>query len=65
MRLLKIALLSAFLTVACGLGGCATHDQYETTTTQTTTATGATRKKVVKDIIPAEGERKIPVTESY
>ncbi|HEY3600412.1 MAG TPA: hypothetical protein VGK72_00480 [Chthoniobacterales bacterium] len=64
MKRTNIAVLGASLMVAVGLGGCVTHDQSRTTRT-TTTATGATRTQVVKDVIPAEGGRKIPVTEGY
>ena len=64
MRLTKIALIVASLAVAFGLEACATHNHYSTTT-DTTTVTGAPRKKVVKDAIPAEGQRKIEVTEQY
>jgi len=64
MRLTKIALIVTLLAVAFGLEACATHDHYSTTT-DTTTVTGAPRKKVVKDAIPAEGQRKIEVTEQY
>ena len=64
MRLTKIALIVALLAVAFPLGACATHDHYSTTT-DTTTVTGAPRKKVLKDTIPAEGQRKIEVTEQY
>ena len=64
MRLSKIALVVVLLAVAFGLEACATHDNYSTTT-DTTTVTGAPRKKVLKDTIPAEGQRKIEVTEQY
>jgi hypothetical protein len=52
------------LALPFALQACATHHDYSTTT-DTTTVTGAPRKKVVKDVIPAEGQRKIPVTEDY
>ena len=64
MRLSKIVLIVVLLAVAFGLEACATHGHYSTTT-DTTTVTGASRKKVVKDEIPAEGQRKIEVTEQY
>jgi hypothetical protein len=64
MKRSNIALLVICLMLAFGLGACVTHDQSRTTRT-TTTATGATRTQVVKDVIPAEGGRKIPVTEGY
>ena len=46
------------------LSACATRETASTTAT-TTTATGAERTQVTRDTIPAEGARKIPVTESY
>jgi hypothetical protein len=64
MRVIKVNLLLIFALGSC-LGGCATDDRSETTRIETTTARGMPRQKVVKDIIPAEGQRKIPVTESY
>jgi hypothetical protein len=46
------------------LGSCTTRGQLETeTTTPSSSLRSSTR--VVKDEIPAEGERKIPVVEQY
>ena len=64
MRPTTIALLDVSLLIAFNLGACASRET-ETTTTTTTTATGAERTSVTRDIVPAEGDRKIPVTESY
>jgi hypothetical protein len=64
MKLTKIALHTASLTVALVLGSCATRSQLETeTTTPSSSLRSSTR--VVKDEIPAEGQRKIPVIEQY
>jgi hypothetical protein len=52
------------LLIAFSLGACASRE-VETTTRSTTTATGAQRTTVTRDLVPAEGNRKIPVTESY
>ena len=64
MRTMKAAFICLSLLVGLGLGSCATHEPASTTTT-TTTATGAQRTQVTRDLIPAEGQRKIPVTQGY
>jgi hypothetical protein len=62
-NLMKIALLTATLMAAFVLGSCTTNQLETETTTSSSTPRSSTR--VVKDEIPAEGERKIPVIEQY
>gem|GEM_PF-4960859 len=64
MRPTTIVLWCASLLIALNLGACASRE-VETMTTSTTSATGAERTQVTRDTVPAEGTRKIPVTESY
>jgi hypothetical protein len=64
MRPTTIALLGVCLLIGLNLGACASRE-IETTTTSTTTETGAQRTEVTRDLAPAEGSRKIPVTEQY
>lgn len=60
----KVTLLCAALAASLSLLGCASKNEVEVETpTTTTTKPGTTR--VVKDQIPAEGQRKIPVTQDY
>ncbi len=63
MKSTKVTLLATCLVLPLVLGACETRNRYETQTvvpasTQTTT-------RVVKDEIPAEGGRKIPVIKEY
>ncbi len=55
--------LAFCLAAALLLGGCETQSQYETETSVPASHSSTTR--VVKDEIPAEGDRKIPVIEQY
>lgn len=64
MILTRIGLFSATLTMALVLGACATRNQFETETT-TTSSSPRSGTRVLKDEIPAEGQRKIPVIEQY
>jgi hypothetical protein len=64
MKLTTIGLLGLLFFVMVSFGACASHQTASTTTT-TTNAIGAKRTQVTKDTIPAEGDRKIPVTEQY
>jgi len=64
MKATTIAFLGLSLLIAFNLGACASRE-VETTTTETTSPTGAERTKVTRDTVPAEGDRKIPVTQSY
>ena len=63
---MKMTLLCAALVTLLSLPGCANRSEVEVETpaaTTTTTKRGTTQ--VVKDQIPAEGQRKIPVTQEY
>jgi len=63
MKTIKPAALIIFPAILL-LTGCATRSQLETeTTTSSSSLRSSTR--VVKDEIPAEGQRKIPVIEQY
>ncbi len=59
----KIVFLAACLTMPLLFGACESQNRYETETTVAAPTRSSTR--VVKDEIPAEGERKIPVVEQY
>ena len=63
---MKVTLLCTALAALLSLPGCASGKreiEIETPSTTTTTKRGTTQ--VVKDQIPAEGQRKIPVTQEY
>lgn len=65
MKLTKIALLIFSPTVALVLGACSTGSRLETETTTSSSSSVRSKTRVVKDEIPAEGQRKIPVIEEY
>lgn len=62
---MRIVILGVTLAAVVSLAGCA-KDEIETETpASTTTTTKRGTIQVVKDQIPAEGQRKIPVTQEY
>ena len=63
MKRPKINLLAACMIVTLLLGACEYQNRYETETA--VPASTGERTRVVKDQIPAEGQRKIPVVEQY
>lgn len=62
MKPIKVILLSTCLITPLVLGACETRNKYET---QTTVPASRSTTRVVKDEIPAEGGRKIPVIKEY
>jgi hypothetical protein len=63
MRRPKFTLLAAGLLAPVLFGGCETTSRYENESAIPATTNSGTR--VLKDEIPAEGQRKIPVVEQY
>ncbi|MEO7724782.1 MAG: hypothetical protein ABIU29_08870 [Chthoniobacterales bacterium] len=63
MKQTKVILLSACLLAPLIFGACESRNKYETQTT--VPASHSTTTRVVKDQIPAEGGRKIPVIKEY
>lgn len=63
MNLNKIVFLAVCLAIPLLFGACDPRNRYETETT--VAAPTGSRTRVVKDEIPAEGQRKIPVVEQY
>ncbi len=61
MKTSKLFLLATCLIAPLVLGACETGNQYETETSVPASTRSSTR--VLKDEIPAEGQRKIPVVE--
>ncbi len=63
MKRTKVILLSTCLIAPLVLGACESRNRYETETVVPASTRSTTR--VVKDEIPAEGGRKIPVIKEY
>ncbi len=64
MKPTKVILLATCLILPLVLGACETRNKYETQTVEPA-STRSTTTRVVKDEIPAEGGRKIPVIKEY
>lgn len=63
MKAIKVILLAACLLLPLVLGACEFRNKYETQTE--VPASTQTSNQVVRDQIPAEGGRKIPVIKEY
>jgi hypothetical protein len=64
MRSPKTALFTVYLSISLLTAGCAERNRYETETT-ISSSPAPSSNRVVKDEIPAEGQRKIPVVQQY
>ncbi len=63
MKRPKFVLLATCLLAPLIFGACESRNKYETETTVPASTRSSTR--VLKDEIPAEGQRKIPVIKEY